>query len=42
MKIFYQGKEIGINNKIHTVEDMFRENIEFSPTKLLLANAIMK
>ena len=35
MKIFYQGKEVGMNGDIKKVIDMFRENVFVSPKHII-------
>ncbi len=35
MKIFYQGKEVGLSKTINSVADMFKENIGISPNHII-------
>ena len=35
MKIYYQGKEVGMNGDIKRVMDMFKENIRISPKHII-------
>ena len=35
MKIFYQGKEVGMQNSIKKVIDMFTDNVKMSPKKII-------
>ena len=35
MKVYYQGNVVGLSDKVHNMMEMFKENIQFSPNKII-------